>query len=163
MYRVVFALTTPKPDSKAITKQIEDWNQANKVSCHTLLSAFLQGKQGYLLTSRNTLALSDVLHVPTIRVNLIFVALLSNVRVKVFFEFDKIVMTKNNVFMGKGYCDHGLFVLNLSRATNESISMYMIDLYGMRHAILGHTKSFYIIKLQSLGLINLHDKNISKV
>ena len=68
-----------------------------------------KGKVLMKLTYSKTLALSDVLHVPSIRVNLIFVALLSKVGVKVSFESDKIVMTKNNVFMGKGYCYQGLF------------------------------------------------------
>jgi len=81
------------------------------------------------------LALSDVLHVPSIRVNLIYVALLGKVGVKVSFKYDKIVMTKNNVFVGKGYCDQGLFVLNVSKIINESISMssaYIVDsLFGM--------------------------------
>jgi len=57
-----------------------------------------------------TLALNNVLHVPNIRTNLIFVALLSKVGIKVSFKSDKIVMTKNNVFVGKSYCDKGLFV-----------------------------------------------------
>jgi len=53
----------------------------------------------------------------------------------VSFKYDKIVMTKNNVFVGKGYCDQGLFVLNVSKIINESISMssaYIVDsLFGM--------------------------------
>ena len=63
-----------------------------------------EGKVLLKLTSGKTLALSDMLHVPSIRVNLISVALLSKVGVKVSFESDKIVMTKKNVFVGKGYC-----------------------------------------------------------
>nr|KYP65231.1 hypothetical protein KK1_011463 [Cajanus cajan] len=43
------------------------------------------------------LALNNVLHVPSIRVNLVSIALLGKVGVKVSFESDKIVMTKNNV------------------------------------------------------------------
>jgi len=66
------------------------------------------------LTSDKTLALSGVLHVSSIRVNLIYVALLSKVEVKMSFESDKIVMTKNNVFVRKGYYDQGLFVLNIN-------------------------------------------------
>lgn len=73
-----------------------------------------KGKVLLKLTSGKTLALSDVLHVPTIRTNLISVALLNKVGVKVSFESDKMVMTKNNVFVGKGYCDQGLFVLSVS-------------------------------------------------
>ncbi|XP_068492265.1 uncharacterized protein [Phaseolus vulgaris] len=63
-----------------------------------------KGKVLLKLTYGKTLALNDVLHVPSIRVNLVSVALLSKVGVKVSFESDKIVMTKNNVFVGKGYC-----------------------------------------------------------
>ncbi|GAU35637.1 hypothetical protein TSUD_394770 [Trifolium subterraneum] len=73
-----------------------------------------KGKVMLKLTSGKTLALSDVLHVPNIRTNLISVARLNKVGVKVSFESDKIVMTKNDVFVGKGYCDQGLFVLSLS-------------------------------------------------
>jgi len=70
-------------------------------------SVLEKGKVLLKLTSGKTLALSDVLHVPSIRVNLISVVLLGKVGVKVSFESDKIVMTKNNVFVGKGYCDQG--------------------------------------------------------
>ena len=52
-----------------------------------------------------------MLHVSSIKVNLIFVTLLSKVEVKVSFESDKIIITKNNIFMEKGYCDQCLFVL----------------------------------------------------
>jgi len=73
-----------------------------------------KGKFLLKLTSGKTIALSDVLHVPSIRVNLISIALLGKVGVKVSFKSDKIVMIKNNFFVGKGYCDQGLFVLNIS-------------------------------------------------
>ena len=53
------------------------------------------------LTSGKTLALSDVLHVPNIRANLVSVALLGKVGVKVSLEFDKIVMKKNIYLCGK--------------------------------------------------------------
>ena len=69
----------------------------------------IQGKWKVLLklTSEKTLALNDALHVPSIKVNLVSVVLLGKVGVKISFEYDKIVMTKNNVFVGKGYCDQG--------------------------------------------------------
>lgn len=78
-----------------------------------------KGKVMLKLTSGKTLALSDVLHVPEIRTNLISVALLSKGGIKVSFESDKIVMTKNNVFVGKGYCDKGLFVLNIAEVMHN--------------------------------------------
>ncbi|XP_019265298.1 PREDICTED: uncharacterized protein LOC109242877 [Nicotiana attenuata] len=61
------------------------------------------GKVLLKLTSGKTLALVDALHVPTMRANLISVSLLGRARVKVSFESDKIIITKNNVFVGKGY------------------------------------------------------------
>ena len=61
-----------------------------------------KGKVLLKLISGKTLALNDVLHVLNIRANLVSVALLGKVRVKVSFESDKIVMAKNNVFVGKG-------------------------------------------------------------
>ena len=107
------------------------------------------------LTSGKTLALSDVLHVPNIRVNLVSVALLGKVGVKVSFESDRIVMTKNNVFVGKGFCNQGLVVLSIYEVMNgTSPSTYLIDSYDVWHARLGHVSSGYIKKMHTLGLIN---------
>jgi len=65
--------------------------------------------------------------------------------------------------VGKRYCDQGLFVLNISEITNESCSStYIIDSYDMWHARLEHDTSSYVMKLQQLGLINMHDKQSSK-
>lgn len=73
-----------------------------------------KGKVLLKLTFGKTLALSDVLHVPSIRVNLISVTLLGKVGVKVSFEYDKTVMIKNNVFVEKGYCDRDIYIYNNS-------------------------------------------------
>ena len=90
-----------------------------------------KGKIMLKLTSRKTLALNDVLHVPIIRANLVSIALLGNVGVKVSFEYDRFVMTKNNIFVGKGFYNQGLFVLNIYEVVNEnsSYSTYLIDSY----------------------------------
>ena len=74
-------------------------------------------------------------------------------------------MTKNNVFVGKEYCDQGLFVLNVSEVINGNAYTfaYMIDSYNMWHARLGHTNFAYVFKLQRLGLINMHDNQTKKM
>ena len=64
-----------------------------------------KGKVMLKLTSRKTLALNDVLHVPNIRANLVSVALLGKVGVKVSFESDKIGMTKIISLWEKGFCN----------------------------------------------------------
>jgi len=117
-----------------------------------------KGKVLLKITSGKTLALSDVLHVSSISI-----ALLRKVWVKVSFKSNKIVMTKNNVFVGKGYCDQGLFELNASKIINGSVSSaYIVDSYDIWHARLGHVNSSYVIKLQQLELINMHDKQSMK-
>ena len=66
--------------------------------------------------------------------------------------------------MGKVYCDQGLFVLYVSEVINEktSSSTYLIDSYYIWHARLGHVNPTYVMKLQRLGLINMHDKQSKK-
>jgi len=65
--------------------------------------------------------------------------------------------------MGKKYCDQGLFVLNIYEVMNESkSSVYIVDSYDIWHARLEHVNSSYFMKLQRLGLINMHDKQNSK-
>ena len=64
-----------------------------------------KGKVLLKLTSGKVLVLNDVLHVPDIHWNLVLVSLLGKARVRILFDSDKIVLTKNDVFVGKGYCN----------------------------------------------------------
>ena len=95
-----------------------------------------KGKVLLKLTSRRTISLTDVLHVPEIRWNLISVFLLEKAGVKVCFESDKIVMIRNGQFVVNGYCSQGLFMLNVLEIMNENASTsfaYMIGsvVFGM--------------------------------
>ena len=49
------------------------------------------------------------------------------------FEYDKIIMTKNNIFMGKGFCNQGLFVLSIFEGINGNAfsSAYLVDSYDI--------------------------------
>ena len=95
-----------------------------------------KGKVMLKLTSGKTLALNDVLHVPNIRANSVSVALLGKVGVKVSFESDKIVMTKNNIFVGKGFCNQGLFVLSISEVINGMLILLLTWLIRMIYGML---------------------------
>ena len=59
------------------------------------------------------------------------------------FEYNKTVITKNNVFMGKGFCNQGLLMLSISKVmnVNSSSSAYLVDSYDVWHAILAHVSS----------------------
>ena len=91
---------------------------------YSLPSSLVIGKGKVLLklTSGKVLALSDVLHVLDIRWNLVSVSLLEKVGVRIMFDLDKIVLTKNDIFVGKGYFNQGLFVLNVLEIMNNKAS-----------------------------------------
>ena len=72
-----------------------------------------KGKVLLKLTYKKALTLSDVLHMPDIHWNLVLVSLLGKAGVRVMFDSDKIVLTKNDAFVGKSYCNQGLFMLNV--------------------------------------------------
>ena len=90
-------------------------------------------------------------------------SLLGKVGVKVSFEFDKVVLTKNNVFMGKDYCNKGLFVLNINNDVNDNASTFASnDCSDLWHSKLRHICSSYVKSMQNLGLIlgiNFKDNN----
>ncbi|KAL3328276.1 hypothetical protein AABB24_035749, partial [Solanum stoloniferum] len=65
------------------------------------------------MTSSKVLTLDNVLHVPTIRKNLVSVAVLVKNGFKCVLVSDKTVISKNEMFLGKGYLTEGLFKLNV--------------------------------------------------
>lgn len=78
-------------------KNISSWRFSNCFS-------FVKKKKKKVLlklTSGKTLALNEVLYMPNIRANLISVALLEKVGVKVSFESDKIVNDKEQYVCGE--------------------------------------------------------------
>uniref|UniRef100_A0A7N2LHK6 Retrovirus-related Pol polyprotein from transposon TNT 1-94-like beta-barrel domain-containing protein n=1 Tax=Quercus lobata TaxID=97700 RepID=A0A7N2LHK6_QUELO len=72
-----------------------------------------KGKVILKMTSGKKLTLNEVLHVLDIRKNLVSCSLLSKNGFKLVFESDKFVLTKNGVYVGKGYMSNGLFKINI--------------------------------------------------
>ena len=76
--------------------------------------------------------------------------------VRILFNSDKIVLTKNDAFVGKGYYNQGLFMLNVSDIINNnasSSSAYMVDSCDIWHDRLRHVKFSYVKKMIKLSLI----------
>jgi len=65
-------------------------------------------------------------------------------------------MIKNNVFVGNGYYNHELLVLNVANEMNEnaSSSTYFLDFNDLWHVKLGHVSLSYFKKMNSFGLIS---------
>ena len=84
------------------------------------------------------------------------VSLLGKARVRILFDYDKIVLTKNDPFVGKGYCNQGLFMLNVFYIINNnasSSSAYIVYSYDIWHDRLGHVNFSYMKKMVELNLI----------
>lgn len=67
-----------------------------------------KGSVDLMLTSGTTLTLNDVLYVPYIHRNLLFVTFLNKFGFKLVFVGDKVILTKGNVFVGKCYVCNGI-------------------------------------------------------
>ena len=71
------------------------------------------GKLILKMTLGKELTLNDVLHVPDILKNLVSNSLLSKNGFKMVFESNDFILTKNEVYVGKGYLTNGLFKINV--------------------------------------------------
>ena len=114
------------------------------------------------MTSGKEVTLLDVLHVPDIRKNLVSGALLSKAGFRLVFESDKFVLTKNGLFLGKGYLEKGLFKMNVMNvirkdAKNKSIVsyVYLSESPNLWHDRLGQVNFDTIKKLVKQDLIQM--------
>ena len=118
-----------------------------------------KGKIVLKLTSGKELKLNDVLHVPEIRKNLISGSLLSKHGFKLTFVADKFVISKNGVYVGRGYVCDGLFKANVTTVVpnndmNKSeSSAYIVDSSNIWHSRLGHVNFDTLRKLINLEFI----------
>ena len=62
-------------------------------------------------TSCKKVLLTNVLYVPKMSRNLVSGNLLGKPRIKVAIDYDKLILFKYNVFVGKGYACDGMFKL----------------------------------------------------
>ena len=82
--------------------------------------------------------LNNVLHVPTIRKNLVSAALLIKSGYKFVLVSDKAVISKNEMFIGKGYFNEGLFKLNVmvvDSIDKNSTSVYLLELILLKNLL----------------------------
>ena len=87
-------------------------------------------------------------------------------RLKTIVRDDKVVISRNGVFVGKGYLNGSLFVLSLASETlngNVSTSAYIAESIDLWHGMLGHVNFASIKWLKNLKLIlAMNVDNVSK-
>ncbi|GKB92887.1 retrovirus-related pol polyprotein from transposon TNT 1-94, partial [Tanacetum coccineum] len=96
------------------------------------------------MTSEKELKLTNVLYVPEIRKNLVSGWLLNKFGFRLVFESDKFVLSKNQMYVGKGYAVNGMFKLNVMVVKNDinkmNSSAYLIESSNVWHGRLGHLR-----------------------
>jgi len=148
---------TPIANCFSLTKKI---SEGENVFIDNSTSAYVieKGNITLKLTSGTLLTLTNVLHVPEMRRNIISGSLLMKASLKLTFVSDRLVMTCNGEFVGKGfYCNSNLIVLdtifkNMNKMASTS-SAYTVESLDLWHARLGHVNVNSIKRLKRLNLI----------
>ena len=94
-------------------EMFQDYDKASEGGCifmgnSSIVSVLGKGKVIPKLTSEKTIALQNVMHVSDIHRNLISGSLLNKAGIKLTFESDKLILTRNGTFIGKCFCSGGL-------------------------------------------------------
>ncbi|KAK4400305.1 Retrovirus-related Pol polyprotein from transposon TNT 1-94 [Sesamum angolense] len=107
--------------NKDLFQEFHEASEGERVFMGNSATARVMGKRKVLLklTSGKTLGLLDVLYVPSLLRNLIFGSLLNKVGLKIVLEADKVVITRNGDFIGKGYTK-----IYLLRSKDEASEMF---------------------------------------
>ncbi|GJS73377.1 pol polyprotein [Tanacetum coccineum] len=107
-------------------------------------TADIKGERDVILkmTSEKELKLTNVLYVLEIRKNFVSGWLLNKFGFCLVFESDKFVLSKNQMYVGKGYAVNGMFKLNVMVVKNDinkmNSSAYLIESSKVWHDRLGH-------------------------
>ena len=69
---------------------------------------------------------------------------------KLVFESDKFILSKKDMFIGKGFADSGMFKLNLM---NKNVSAYIVDSFTLWHGRLGHVNYNVVNQMVKFGML----------
>ena len=109
-------------------------------------------------TSGKTLLLKDVMHTPEMRKNLVSGFLLNKAGFTQTIGADMYTITKNGIFVGKGYATDGMFKLNVE-FNKVSSSAYMLCDFNVWHSRLCHVNKRIIKNMSNIGLIPKMSEN----
>jgi hypothetical protein len=108
-------------------------------------------------TSRKTVLLKNVEHVPSIKKNLVSGSLLCQDGYKLVFGSNKCILSKYGTFDGKGYDSGGLFRLSLHDVCNKSVNNVISNELYIWHSRLCHNNIGCLSRLANLNLIPKFD------
>nr|GEV04433.1 zinc finger, CCHC-type [Tanacetum cinerariifolium] len=113
-----------------------------------------------------TITLFNVLYVPKLCKNLVFGPMLNKYGYKHVYESDKYILSNSGVFVGFGYYNNSMFMLNLNKVPDDSDSVYMSSFTvvnsSLWHARLGHVHYKRMLEMTKDDLILAIDENPEK-
>nr|GEV72242.1 zinc finger, CCHC-type [Tanacetum cinerariifolium] len=125
-----------------------------------------KGSVALEFSSGKTITLFNVLYVPKLRKNLVSGPMLNKCGYKQVYESDKYTLSKSGVFVGFGYYNNGMFMLNMNKVPDDSDSVYMssstVVNSSLWHARLGHVYYKRMLKMSKDDLIPGIDENLEK-
>ncbi|GJX45341.1 zinc finger, CCHC-type containing protein [Tanacetum coccineum] len=125
-----------------------------------------QGSVVLEFSSGKSITLFNVLYVPKLHKNLISSPVLNKCGNKQVYESDKYILSKSGVFVGFGYYNNGMFMLNLNKVPDDSGSVYMssstVVNSSLWHARLGHVHYKRMLEMSKDDLILAIDENTEK-
>nr|GEU99199.1 zinc finger, CCHC-type [Tanacetum cinerariifolium] len=113
-----------------------------------------------------SMTLFNVLYVLKLRKNLVSGPVLNKCGYKQVYESDKYILSNFGVFIGFGYYNNGMFMLNLNKVPDDSDSVYMsssiVVNFSLWHARLGHVHYKKILEMYKDDLIPAINENLEK-
>nr|GEW15829.1 zinc finger, CCHC-type [Tanacetum cinerariifolium] len=122
-----------------------------------------KGSVALEFSSGKTITLFNVLCVPKLRKNLVSGPVLSKCGYKKVYESDKYILSKCGVFVGFGYYNNGMFMLNLKKVPDDMSSSSTVVNTTLWHARLGHVHYQKMLEMSKDDLIlaiNENKKNV---
>nr|GEX32093.1 zinc finger, CCHC-type [Tanacetum cinerariifolium] len=114
-----------------------------------------------------TVTLFNVLYVPKLRKNLVSGPMLNKCGYKQVYDSDKYILSKSCVFVGFGYYNNGMFMLNLNKVPDDSDSVCMSSFTvvnsSLWHAHLGHMHYKRMLEMSKDDLIHAIDEKLKKM
>nr|GEU65602.1 zinc finger, CCHC-type [Tanacetum cinerariifolium] len=125
-----------------------------------------KGSVALEFSSEKTITLCNVLYVPKLRKNLVSGPMLNKCGYKHVYESDKYILSKSGVFVGFGYYNNGMFMLNLNKVPDDLDSVYTssstVVNSSLWHARLGHMHYKRMLEMSKDDLIHAIDENPEK-
>ena len=124
---------------------------------HNKVKVLGKGTVEVKMSSGKMMILTNAFHVPDIKKNLVSANLLCKSGVKAIRESDKLILSKNGIFVGKGYATNDMYKLSI---INKEVfgCAYIVDSSYLWHARLGHLNFKYLKFMSKHGMISYkHD------